>query len=331
MQKVEFKYKSAGAGRPQIVLLGNGPERFSGQASWNELLQRLNINAGIDLRSDAEKEKWEQVPFPLFYELISLPDKPKQKLEKDDAADQDSRLKKAFAALKHESNSVLDLLPSLDADHIFTTNYTYCVEKAFFPKKTSFDTAARTAVRFNQNPARTENGKQKRELYCRLHSGYLAKSASGRDTGIWHIHGECAVSKGIVLGHDRYGRILSRIVDICGKQDYSKSARGRTEKRFTSWPELFLYGDVYVAGFGFNLCEFDLWWLLKRKQREVFAEGKVFFYEKEAKEETKRRLLRSCGVQLVDMGRDGGDYPEFYRDAFADIGKRIKKSREGED
>ena len=54
MPKAEFKYKSVGTGRPQIILLGNGPERSSGQASWNELLQRLNINDAIDLSADAD-------------------------------------------------------------------------------------------------------------------------------------------------------------------------------------------------------------------------------------------------------------------------------------
>ena len=151
MKSVEFKHNSSGEGKPQIVLLGNGLERFSGQASWNELLQRININDGINLSvadSGAERQ-WEQVPFPLLYELLSLPSSSCKKLGKDDIAAQDSRLKNAFTIMRHESNCLLDMLPGLEADHIFTTNYTYCVEKAF--SATVFNPSARAAIRFNLN------------------------------------------------------------------------------------------------------------------------------------------------------------------------------------
>lgn len=78
-------------------------------------------------------------------------------------------------------------------------------------------------------------------------------------------------------GHDRYGRLLKRIEVACGKQRYSGKSNEIVDRNFHSWPELFLYGDVYIVGLNLSESEFDLWWLLRRKQRERYADGKVFF------------------------------------------------------
>lgn len=76
---------------------------------------------------------------------------------------------------------------------------------------------------------------------------------------------------------DRYGRLLQRIEEICRTQYYSSLVgKPDAEREFTSWPELFLYGDVYILGFTLRENEFDLWWLLRRKQREYNADGSVF-------------------------------------------------------
>ena len=127
--------------------------------------------------------------------------------------------------------------------------------------------------------------------------------------------------------------------------------------------ELFLFGDVYVIGFGFEQCEFDLWWLLRRKQREHYGDGKVFFYDKkmtekelvevtsgvtperleELRKENKEiekhnrevhkknihhKLMQAHGVQILDLGSSNEtDYNDFYMQVFEDVRKKIEMSR----
>ena len=96
---------------------------------------------------------------------------------------------------------------------------------------------------------------------------------------------------------------------------------------FKSWPELFLFGDIYVVGFGFAECEFDLWWLLRRKQREIYADGKVYFYEHDKSDipSAKQMLLTAHGVKIEynDFSGKNDKFKEFYAQAFDDIKRKI--------
>ena len=269
-----FIYATRGKGRPQIVLVGNGLEYASGQPSWEKLIDRLRVPDCLML----SKEMEEKIPFPLLYVLLSSHSPAFSQLTKADIQEEEGRLADAMRELKHVSNPGLDILPTLGADHIFTTNYSYCIENAFMPDKDFLSPNVRSRYRFNLSPLK-ENGKIGQEKNYRLHTGYLAKNKDGNPVGIWHIHGECTVSRGVVLGHDRYGRLISRIESICKSQSYPEDETDYVHKQFTSWPELFLYGDIYIIGLGYWLCDFDLWWLLRRKQRERFADGKVYFYD----------------------------------------------------
>lgn len=151
--------------------------------------------------------------------------------------------------------------------------------------------------------------------------------------GVWHIHGECSVPNGVVLGHDRYGRLLNRIVKCCGEIDYDNHVRDKTHYDFRSWPELFLFGDIYVLGFGFADCEFDLWWLLRRKQRERYGDGRVYYYDHnpEDSSDTHQLLLDAHGVEMIrNRYSDGkmGTFRAFYEEAMNDIQSRIQNRRE---
>ena len=91
--------------------------------------------------------------------------------------------------------------------------------------------------------------------------------------------------------------------------------------------ELFLYGDIYIVGFGFDLCEFDLWWLVKRKQRERMGTGRVYFYEQHNPNSLTQKMMRAHGAELLDIGATAGDYEDFYKKAFSDIAKRIREKK----
>ena len=354
IKSVRFEYPIRGNGRPQIVLIGNGLERKSGQVAWDRLVDHLTVPDCIPL-TDEEKEN---IPFPLLYEVLVLNRPIPQILDAGAIREEEKCLKTEMKNLVNSSNDLLDELPLLNADHIFTTNYSYCLEKAFYPKRDFTKSASRSSVRFNLSTT-DENGIQKCDSQYRLHSGYLAKNRNSTNAGLWHIHGEACASEGIVLGHDRYGRLLKRIIEICSDLDYRKITKRNEPHCFTSWPELFLFGDIYVIGFGFDQSEFDLWWLLRRKQRERYGDGRVFFYDKcisekeripsdslltpEAKEEDRNirqhnravrkkilrdKLLSAHGVQILDCGSSNEtEYDEFYKRAFADVRLRIEESR----
>ncbi len=309
---MQFTYSTRGAGRPQILLLGNGLERCAKQMDWDALLHAITAPNAVQLT----KEQRENIPFPLLYQLLSTPDPAPGCLSEADLQAEERRLRDALKQLKHTATELLDLLPGLGMDHILTTNYSYCLEKAFFPRANFSDPQTRSRKRFRLG---------KREGTYKMQTGYLAG-----ETGLWHIHGECADARSIVLGHDRYGRLLKRIETVCSEQNYSGRPEEARQKEFQSWPELFLYGDVYILGFGMDESEFDLWWLLRRKQRERYADGRVFFYDhpKNGIESTKHLLLRSCGVELCQVACDeNAAYEDFYRLAVEDIREKIHRRK----
>jgi len=320
MKENPFRYPMKGPGRPQILLMGNGLEYESHQKSWEGLLEQL---AHPDAVAPGDR-RCADIPFPLRYQLITTPLPAKAYLSAEELSAQTRHLDQVMGTLKHTTNPYLDMLPGLGADHIMSTNYSYCLEAAFFPGEDFTNPGKRSKHRCYL--ADREDGKPLMERHYRLHTCYLARSGD-RNTGIWHIHGECSAAHGIILSHDRYGRLLKRIVDACGEQYAVQSAGLR---KYTSWPELFLLGDVYVLGLGLTFHEFDLWWLIHRKQRERHGDGRIFFYERRPREgyEGKHLLMQANGVVLCDAGCDDSvDYDTFYRAALAEIREKIAASR----
>lgn len=317
-----FVYPSRGPGRPQILLIGNGLEYDSGQKSWEDLLAHLTVKDSIPLT----KTQRDSIPFPMLYQLLSTHTPVPSHLSAERLQDEETGLKEAMGLLKHETNGYLNRLPALNADHIMTTNYSYCLEKAFFPKLDFTNPRARSQKRI-----RLGGSTVPKEVTYKLHSCYLAKSAD-TNTGLWHIHGECSVTKGIVLSYDRYGRLLCSIEKVCSEQHYSGKPGRIIQKEYISWPELFLYGDVYILGLKMEFNEFDLWWLLRRKQRERYSDGNTYFYERSPKDgftSSKHLMMQASGIILCDAGCTEADsYDKFYNAALADIQKKIAKSRQ---
>lgn len=321
---VVFKGPHTGEGRPQILLIGNGLERCGGQVSWDALVDQIKVADRISLTGAEEAEIKKTISFPLLYELYATPSPAPMPILTDGIKEEEARLKNAIANLLHSPNPVMRELCSLNVDHIMTTNYSYCLENSLLEREQN-TIPNLSKYRFDLRTAPQKEGR-KVERYYRLHTGYLI-----RNIGLWHIHGECCSPGGIVLGYDRYGRLLSKIVETVGKLPYTKKEMA-CDRQFRSWPELFLFGDIYILGFEMNLCEMDLWWLLRRKQREKYGDGKVWFYGSGMEKRTdKQLLLMANGVELVDMKMgllaSGDDYFSFYRAAMEDIRKRVSQAK----
>lgn len=125
-RNANYVYPLRGAGRPQILLLGNGLEYQSGQRSWEQLVQDLTLPERRNLSGV------KRLPFPLRDELLSTPSALKSPMQQRDIAQEETRLAAAMKRMVHKSNSLLGKLPGLPLDHIFPTNYSYSLEHAFF-------------------------------------------------------------------------------------------------------------------------------------------------------------------------------------------------------
>lgn len=342
-----FRHALRGGGRPQILLLGNGLERTCGGDGWKQLMNRIDVrytdgNGNVLKEYEEERKRLEDVlPFPLLYELLAtLPHPPAQFTQEElDAEEQRlAAMMKELLAAPIDLNGQYALfreLPALGADHIFTTNYSYVPEKAFWPRGGFAPSRNRRRFRFQLGTEKNKAGKLKQERCYRLHTGYRF-GTDARPVGLWHIHGECSVPQGVVLGHDRYGRLLNRIVNCCEAIDFDGRVKNKTHYDFRSWPELFLFGDVYVLGFGFADCEFDLWWLLRRKQREAYGDGQVYYYDHDPENpgDAHQLLLEAHGVRMLrNKFSDGGEnsFRAFYEEAMKDIRGRIQRRREETD
>lgn len=334
-KEIEFIHSLRGKGRPQILLIGNGVERVYGSVSWNKLIDLIDVRKfSKEMRDEINK-----LPFPVRYELLSTFENAPASFSRDDMYAEEKRMANAMSILlpsrdtrerdkKENYNELFKLLPTLGVDHIFTTNYSYCPEEGYYPDRKFEKDSVRRNLLFNLNPQKGKKGRLSQENRFRLHSGYLVETSNkdAKKVGIWHIHGECGVPTSVILGHDKYGRLLKRIVSVCDNEiQYKKIIEKHNTYKFRSWPELFLFGDIYVVGFGFDECEFDLWWLLRRKQRETYADGKVYFYEHDIRDvpSAKQMLLTAHGVEIKynQFSSKDDKFKEFYEEAFADIRK----------
>ena len=138
----------------------------------------------------------------------------------------------------------------------------------------------------------------------------------------------------MILGHYYYGNLLRAIseeLDVARERHFLQQQSGEAEVR--SWADAFLLGDVYSLGFGFDVSEVDLWWLLNRKKRERAETGDTWYFAprehmsgKTINE--KEELLRVLGVEVCHCGsrrpvggpleRSGG-FREFYQLAIEEI------------
>lgn len=336
-KEIEFIHNLRGKGRPKILLIGNGVERAYGSVSWDKLVELISVRR---FRGET-RDEINKLPFPVRYELLATHENAPASFSRDDMDAEEKRMANAMKTLlpckdtrekdKNENcNELFKQLPMLGVDHIFTTNYSYCPEEGFYPNREFEKESVRKNLRFNLNPQRDKNGRPSPENRFRLHSGYLAGTGnrSAKKVGIWHIHGECGAPTSVILGHDKYGRLLKRIISVCDDEiKYKEKIEKHDTYEFKSWPELFLFGDIYVVGFGFAECEFDLWWLLRRKQREIYADGNVYFYEHDKRDipGAKQMLLTAHGVKIEynEFSGRNDKFKEFYEQAFEDIKNKI--------
>lgn len=295
--------------RPRVLLLGNGLNRVYGGASWTGLLEEIN-------RTHFTTEQVRSLPFPLQAVLLS-----------DDHVDlslKSLRQKLTACEMHPWLEGQLKKLLALPFDAILTANFTYELEFAADP---DFGAVPYRARRYRRH-TRAVSQAEKRFM---LSTYYDLPVGGGRTVPLFHIHGEALKPDTVILGHYFYGNLLFRYDDYLTRYAPGQSYRERMDRdgmEVLSWLDYFILGEVYSLGFGFDVSEMDLWWLLCRKKRERAAHGSVLFFEPErSSAETKNALLTTYGVERIPLGaRDlrSGDYQGFYERAVDEIVRRMQ-------
>ena len=238
--------------RPSVLLVGNGLNRCAGdKTTWDDAIQRLakddaildkidNINYSIraTVTADADEQKRWARYTKLFGDNFVLPENP-----------------------------LLQKLLAIPFDAVLTTNYTYELENALDPAYPLSDNKETHAFTTVSDPV-----KGKKPDAVRLLNTFNRFQTGKRNIDIWHIHGEVREPASMILTHEEYGRLVAELVKREDRQ------QDPTKVCFESWIDYFIYGDLYVLGQGINFAEFDLWWLLSRRQREKTGRGRSIYY-----------------------------------------------------
>ena len=296
---------------PQVLLLGNGLNRAFDSHDWNALIKKLwSSEAAFSM----ENEVLDSVPFPLKIVLAT-----------NDRVDEALGGCGNLLCNKRELGDLRDPLRQLlkmPFDHILTTNYSYELEMA--TKDIKCSSCGKCALK--RSTGHTDAVKCLEAKYM-LHS-YNCVNVDGHERKVWHIHGEARKPNSVIIGHYYYGNLLARIqneLNKRGNKQYERQKSGESAL-IESWVDAFIMGDVYILGFGYDLSEMDLWWLLNRKKREKAQHGRTMFYEPETEETiAKHALLKTYGVDVRTLGVRGkpDDFKSFYRAAIEDIRKDI--------
>lgn len=299
--------------KPQVVLIGNGLIRSFGDSpsSWQDLLEKLTVS------KYKGKVNLNVLPNPLQIilrtagevnsTLTAYKDMLKGKPVKDELAERIRRIYNAHP------------------DHILTTNYSYEIESAVLGKTILSDNKLYDLQIHTSEVSRCEGQYM---LHTCINAGGIP---------VWHIHGEARKPKSIIIGHYWYGSLLAKYKKMMDdRKDRYKRNEAKGCYEVQSWLDAFIMGDVYVLGFGFDVSEMDLWWLLNRKQREQSnLKGKLYYYSNEdtGKFIDKEELLKVCGAEVIycsdlNMSVPAPDekYKVYCDAAITDICERIRKS-----
>ena len=293
---------------PKVLLLGNGINKSFNRDSWDEMLK--NIKEENITEQDLEIIK--NLPYPLQAVAITK-DQVDKKLE--DFSEELVKIE-----ITDEQQSMIRSLLECNFDAILTTNYTYEIEKSIDPE---FSCKPKSRCKCRKKDVIDKYLTSKEKQYGLYRYMHLEKS--DKQYNIWHIHGEAARPESMVLGHYYYGKLLSTVQNVVSK--YMKKYHAKSEKiRLQNWVDYFLMGDVYILGFGLDLSEMDIWWLINCKKRNN-PEGKVYYIEPNMdleKNVGKKVLLQTYGVEIITELVNDGEYRDYYNRMIDFIKEKIK-------
>ena len=303
--------------RPKVLLIGNGiVQAFGGGKSWNKFLGAIKNNGSFPL--DAKKY---DMPMPLKATLLtdnSTQSKVTDFIEKNPGW--------GLSVNKKQKEFLQNLL-SLDFDYILTTNYSCEIECASL----NLSKVPQKYIEESQKFYSTEKEKRSQKKFYITTFNRIQDRINGGEHDIWHIHGDVALPDSIALNNEYYGKLVGRY-----QEWINANCRDCETKEIKSWIDAFLYGNLYILGFGMNFDETDLWWLLEYKAKKKNF-GETVFFDKDLNNVTKegsrtwckRKLFEVLNVKVEDCDYEGNDYKVFYQKAYEclkeELGERTKK------
>jgi hypothetical protein len=292
--------------RSHVLLVGNGPNRATGNKSWAALLNDVARSVGgTPVTDDDYKTK----PFPMLYERLLLE-------ARRNCRWSETRLKEEIAreAKAIETRDLHRAVMELPFDEVMTTNYDQALEIG--------DRS------LNQKPARPLLVREQRYSLFRH-----VLTADGRR--LWYIHGDRREPTSILLGYDQYSGFLQqmRLYVTAGVQ-YKNARAGpvfRNRKRTSdqhSWVSRFFDADIWILGLGFDFVEIHLWWLLTYRARQHAvtrsSTNTIRYIFRPGEATAKLTLLEAFNVELVPIGGAATVWTTFYPKALRAIGNMLR-------
>ena len=340
----------------QTILFGNGIRRIGGNDSleWKNVLNRL-LRPGEALLGNTD-DKFLILPYPHVYEDLLLNQRamPQNYKDKNIFSVEDNIKKKLGCSLKKiesssSENLVYDKILSLKADYYLTTNY----DKQFNER---LRVSGYEEIVNERHYYERVFSLQRREVY---HSKKAKHTLS-----VWPIHGDITKMDTLMLGYDHYCASISKIDRYLKTGDngshkhpirkikeyniwkknvtltykpYIRFLRERYNDRcqIDAWVDTFFFADVHIIGFGYDLSEIDLWWILNKRYRvmkEQFAarepilKNQIYCYG--YYEPMVLTLLKAYGVETCyatsDKPKNNEEWERLYNDSLNLMRKNMK-------
>lgn len=289
---------------PDILFVGNGINISFGGSSWDRVLAGLSTG-----EFDYDHYAIKQLPYSLQTIVISS----------DSVSDGMGDIAKELMPrrLCNEHRELLREYLSLPFDAILTTNYSYELEVAAKP---DFNLSIGKVSKYRIKTRQLSSNKDEFGIY-----NYIKAD----DKNIWHIHGEAARPRSMVMGHYFYGRLLAEIQQRVPEviRSYKASLKNKTAYQPKSWIDYFLISNIHIVGFGLDASEMDVWWLINCKKRNFRSCGKIYFYEPNLDNPNKyalKALTDIFNIKPYSPKVNKSGYKKFYHDALEAIRENIK-------
>ena len=279
----------------QVLFAGNGVALRMGAANkWNEIIAEFAEEYDPQL----DRKLLKKLPYNMQIVAATRDNVDKSMVELC------QKLKEI--TLNEEQKAFGKRILSMPFDRIITTNYTYELERSVSENKVF----------------RCRYFEKKRERDMSLF-GYIPVTIGEEEKQIWHIHGHACAPNSVIMGHYFYGKLLSSIQSYIPKMLKGWRMRQNIDGDFEirSWVDSFMTDDVYMVGFGMDLCEADIWWLACCKKRH-FPDSRIYYYVPEwdlPKDDPRRILMNAYGIVIREISCSEKDFSAFYEEILKEF------------
>ena len=275
----------------KTIILGNGINRCFNKSSWENIIEEIigRFSTGLTY---GEIDK-----LPYNMQIVAASGD-----HVDDAMKEYCDYLNADIICEENRKMLIRLISGYD--DILTTNYSFEIEQALGIKSTipSYRKIS------HQTIMNLKDSQKKTNIY-KYHD------AGGKR--IWHIHGDIAAPRSVVMGHYYYGKLVHSIQNRIPNfmREFKRCESKNEPFNPKSWVDIFMLNNVTIIGCALDLCEHDLYYLFCCKKRN-FSDTVVTFVVPSCEEINfeKEILLNAYGVKIVRI--DSPDYKSFYYKAI---------------